>query len=95
MPDLTKEDGTVASENKEKAEVLNTQYAKTFTIEDLTNVPEPEPRGVHSHLAIRVTREKVLKQLKALRADKSPAPDGIHLWVLRELAEVLATPLQN
>ena len=94
MADLIRNDGTYARRDEDKVEVLNAHYAKTFTVEDLTDIPVPNPRELQSHLHIEVSRDKVLKLLRALRVDKSPGPDGIHPRILRELAETLATPLQ-
>ena len=94
MADLIRNDGTYARRDEDKVEVLNAHYAKTFTVEDLTDIPVPNPRELQSHLHIVVSRNKVLKLLKALRVDKSPGPDGIHPRILRELAVTLATPLQ-
>ena len=35
----------------------------------------------------------MLKALRSLKVDKSPGPDGLHLRILREVAEEIADPL--
>ena len=42
--DLEREDGTVATTDTEKAEVLNQFFTSVFTIEDMENMPTMEER---------------------------------------------------
>ena len=42
---------------------------------------------------ISFTEGDVLKLLQGLKPDKSPGPDMIHPWMLKECAEELAFPL--
>ncbi|KAI8504383.1 hypothetical protein Bbelb_175010 [Branchiostoma belcheri] len=93
--DLKDEEGKLTTEDGKKAEVLNTQYVRTFTHEDCSNVPRFILKPLQSDLlkTIVVTEEMVLKQLELLRIDKSPGNDGIHPRVLKEAAHELAKPL--
>ena len=65
-----------------------------FTNEDKDNIPEFEPLLITSFLEnLTITEEEVKKKLKALRTDKSCGPDEIHPYLLKVLADSMATPL--
>ena len=57
-------------------------------------MPECEDRHVKTELGdIVFIKDIVITKLKQLDPSKSPGPDGMHLRVLKELAEELAEPL--
>ena len=93
--DLIDTNGIFTTDDLEKANVLNAQYAKTFTIEDLENIPEfPEKELLTDPLvSLEIREEDVIKLLSGLRIDKSPGPDQLHPRILREVADQISTPL--
>ncbi|KAI8495249.1 hypothetical protein Bbelb_272350 [Branchiostoma belcheri] len=98
-PDLvddTNEDHTfVATNDDEKAEGLNKFFVSTFTKENTQSISEPTQRVYEEDLnSINVSVEDVSRRLKNLNPNKSPGPDNIHPRILKEIAEVLETPLQ-
>ena len=94
IPDLQKEDGTKATSDAEKAEVLNNQFSSVFTKEDTENLPQQDDINIQSPLTdLGITEEGVKKKLSKLRTDKTPGLDGVHPLVLKNLSSVLAKPL--
>ena len=94
IPHLKRKDGSLTTNDQEKADVLNEQFASVFTQENTDNVPEFESIPVNTKLtSITVTEEQVTKLLKDLRIDKAAGPDNIHPYILKNLAETLAKPL--
>ena len=94
ISDLIKDDGEKTQTDEEKADVLNNFFASVFTQEDISHIPDPEPRFDGEPLKdVKFDKEEVLKKLKNLNPSKSPGPDGLHPRVLRDAAEVLADPL--
>ncbi|KAI8510470.1 hypothetical protein Bbelb_113860 [Branchiostoma belcheri] len=87
--------GNIATTDKQKAEVLNEQYYKTFTHENRDNIPVFQRHQGSTLETIEVTEDLVYKQLKSLRTDKSPGNDGMHPRILRELAHVIVRPLTS
>ena len=94
VSDLEKDDGTLTENDQEKAEALSKCFSSVFTQENMENMPEIEQKHI-SHLLtdLEITRETILKKIKALKVNKSPGPDCIHPKILVELSEELATPL--
>ena len=82
--DLEREDGTVATTDMEKAEVLNQFFTRVFfTIEDQENMPTMEERhGGNILPELEISMHEVMEKLTKLKVDKSPGPDGIHPHVL-------------
>ena len=94
ISDLLKDDGTLATTDQEKAEVLNQQFSSVFTRENTDDIPVLDDLPCQTSLStINVTVEGVEKKLKKLRTDKSCGPDGIHPLVLKNLSSILSTPL--
>ena len=50
IPDLQRKDGSLTSDDQEKAELLNSQFTSVFTNEDTTNIPALEPLPVNTYL---------------------------------------------
>ena len=94
IPDLKRKDGTLASDDKEKAEILNAQFTSVFTNEDTINPPTFEPLPVNTTLdRIQIKPSEVKKLLKNLRTQKSCGPDGVHPYILHHLADTMSIPL--
>ena len=93
--DLTREDGTIASTDEDKAETLNNFFSSVFTTEDLNNMPtiDQHYRGDDPLSDIIITPDMVAKKLGKLKSDKSAGPDAMHPRVLKELASVINLPL--
>ncbi len=87
-----KSEGTLISDAKGKASVLNKQYCSVFTNE---NTPAP-PLGNSAHLPmpdIIINPNEVEKALKDLKPNNTSGPDKISPRVLKELAEELSPHL--
>ena len=94
IPDLQRKDGSKATTDEEKAELLNQQFTSVFTNEDMTNVPEFNPHPCNSFLdKINISENTVKKKFSKLRTDKSCGPDDVHPYLLNHLSETMATPL--
>lgn len=94
IADLIREDGSKATIECEKSDILNKFFTSTFTVENLNDLPSPPCYELTSRLrTIDFTPEEVLCQLENLNVNKTYGPDGIHPRLLKELGGVLALPL--
>ena len=84
----------VYEKDEEKARVLNDYFSSVFTNEDETNLPDLDQKDLLYELQeLLVTPDMVSKELRDLNPSKSPGPDGMHPFFLKEVAEQLAYPL--
>ena len=93
---LKTKDGSLITNDKDKAETLNEFFSSVFTNENKNNIPNLAP-GEYSNGAflseIIVTPKAVEKKLHELNPDKAQGPDKIPPKVLKELSKELAVPL--
>ena len=87
--------GELISGEEEMANELNNFLASTFTREDLTNVPTPEPMKMRTKLTgTWITTGKVKAKIKNLKPHSAAGPDGIApkflLNCVDQIAPVLA-----
>ena len=94
IPDLERPDGSMATSDEEKAEILNNQFASVFTQEDLINIPDFDPHPFSSTLStVLIQPQTVKKKLSKLRTDKSCGLDGVHPLLLNKLSDIMSIPL--
>ena len=92
--DLRNSVGTLESDDKAKAVILNDFFAGVFTAENTSCIPEPATRHAVVPLDdIIISRCSIEQKLRALKATSSPGPDDIHPRVLKELSQTLSLPL--
>eukprot|EP00061_Rhincodon_typus_P006454 g27106.t1 len=68
-------------------EALNRYFASFFTVEGTSSIPEFHENQGEEVKVVAITKEKVLGKVNGLKVDKSAGVDGLHLRVLKELAE--------
>ena len=87
------QDGTIYSENFDKANVLNDFFCKQTMLNDENlSLPVPLFDGVGLRNIV-FTCDEVESVLKALPIGKAMGPDGITNCILRKLAHELSPPL--
>ena len=79
---------------------MNNYFASVFTVEDLTNIPDPVKMFTSTIqsdklIHIQISEQDVRNKLNSLKLGKSPGPDDIHAKMLYELQNELVTPLTN
>ena len=86
---------TMATNNKDMANILNECYAKVFTKE--TDAPDTHPEvwlAEEDHLSnIQFEEAAVKEKLQAIKTSSAPGPDKIWALVLNKMAAVLASPI--
>ena len=85
-----KENGTIHSDSKTKAEILNRQFESVFSNEDLSNIPSKGDSPHSSMPCITITTPGVTKILKNLKIHKASGPDEIPARILKETADIIA-----
>jgi len=74
------------------AEELNSFFSSVFTKEDLSQIPDPETEVVQRNMdPVRVCSDKIRKQIRKLRKEAAPGPDGIRPSLLKEQKGTQAT----
>ena len=94
IDDLQKQDGTMASTDAEKAQLLSDFFSSVFTRENCSEIPRlPTHWNGLICESIDLTPELVEGKLRALRPSSSPGPDGVHPRILREIATPVSLAL--
>ena len=92
-PLITKEK-KILTEGKEMAEELNKFFASVFTIEDMQNLPDPEPELVgHQMSTIKVSEQDIQRKIRKLRKDAASGPDMLSPRLLQQLENSFLRPL--
>jgi len=84
----------VITNNKEKAEVLNSHFQSIFTVEPNELPPEKESSPYAPMTNINITTPGIFNLLKYLNIYKASGPDQISTRFLKETAEVVAPILK-
>ena len=86
---------TVISDSVSKVEALNQHFKSVFTIEETDNLPD---KGISPYPAlsnIEITVPGIYNLLSNCNPHKSPGPDNVHNYVLRETAADIAPLLTH
>ena len=93
---LERGDGSTATEDGDKANILNDFFSSVLTTEDMSNIPNilPSNRSNGKFVTNLVIEESQVKEkLSNLNPNKSLGPDKLYPRVLKELSDELAGPL--
>ncbi|KAK4319782.1 hypothetical protein Pmani_009300 [Petrolisthes manimaculis] len=94
IPPLTRQDGTVATSSKEKAQLLATLFAEKMRVED-PHLPPPSLDQQCEEIVteVKVTQMQVEQLLRELNIKKATGPDDVSPQILKRCASELCVPL--
>ena len=98
-PAIRRDDGTLATSDKEKAELLNNYFARIGESQ-AKNLPTPTVPIQTLYIkvtptidTIDITQEKVRKYIEILKPQKATGPDGISPRLLKSAGQSVTAPL--
>ena len=90
-PANTKSETT--EDDGKKAQIFADYFSSVFTKEPAGNIPELENKIItNAMIDLEVSNEDISKQIKKLKPNKSPGPDGIHPKFIKK---ILGNQYQN
>jgi len=90
---LLDDEGTMKYTDKEKADILQSQFSSVFTNEPLDDIPFIDKRTENTIGDCRISTEKVEEEIKNLNVNKVCGPDEVNPRMLKELASYISEPL--
>ncbi|XP_071944656.1 uncharacterized protein [Antedon mediterranea] len=93
IPNLTDSNGRHVSDDKDKAELLNTFFSSVFVDENFSNVPAIDDTSEDFLSQVDFPCDEILNILSTLNITKTAGPDGIHPRILVELKDIICYPL--
>lgn len=92
---LKDENGVIQTADSDLVKLLNTQFSSVFTAEDHSNLPIPEQvfSGSSPLTDHDITPVLVSQKIERLNPNKASGPDKIYPKVVKELSEIIASPL--
>lgn len=90
-----KDNGRIAENAKDKAEMFNETFCSVFTKENLDNVPDKGKSPYQSMPYIHVTLNGVIKCVERLNSKKACGPDKMPILALQETVNEIAPVLQS
>ena len=93
-PSLTKQDGTVATSSKEKAQLLANLFTERMKVE-VPHQPPPrlEQQRKETVTKMEMTQTQVKQLLRGLDTKKATSPDNVSLHLLKQCAQELSVLL--
>jgi len=96
IPPLTQPDGTTASSNREKANLLGSLFSRKMTVPDANRTPPEIPSICHEQLpGLQICCVRTKEILQNLNTKKAPGSDDISPQTLRWCAAELSQPLSS
>ena len=89
----TKDNSSTKYADKEKADILQKQFASVFTREPDGELPNFDLQTLIEINLPDINSEIVHKKILELNVDKACGPDEIHPRLLKELVDIISTPL--
>lgn len=89
----TKDKSSIRYSDKEKADILQRQFASVFTKEPDGELPDFRLRTLTEISLPDIDSEIVRKKILQLDVDKACGPDEMHPRLLKELVDEISTPL--
>ena len=87
-------DGSLASSDQEKADLLNSYSSSVFTRENLSKIPNFEVNEDIPLLDnISISPSMVWTEINKLKSEKSAGPDGWPIQVLKQCSQQISLPL--
>ena len=96
IPPLTRQDGTVATSSKEKAQLLAALFAEKMRVEAPQHPPPRLDQQCEKTVTeVEVTQPQVKRLLQQLDTKKATGPDDVSPHLLKQCASELSAPLTS
>ena len=88
-------DGSLASSNQEKAELLNSYFSSMFAHENLTNIPTLESKDDTQQDDMVISPSMVCSVITKLKSQKSTGPNSWPIEIIKQCSQATQANIHN